>query len=302
MTNNNVQEVLSARREYFEAKREGRIERLENAAASAEKRSDAYYERTMQGLPEFGQPILIGHHSEKRHRRALEKSHDNMRRSVEETRKAEYYAEKAEAAKWNTAISSDDPDALPKLKEKLSSLQALQAHYKTVNKVVKSAKVAKMTEDSDKIEHVAAALGCSPQEAAEHLKGHGLAFQGAGYPSYTLTNNNANIKRVEQRVKKMEKAIAAIAVEGDANEIRIEELGVTVIRNHVVNRYQLNFDKRLTREGWNLLARQNAFKKTREGLFQRQLNTLGQYYMLEKKHGLYAALKALADAGSLFDS
>jgi hypothetical protein len=76
MTQDNVQEVLEARREHFEGKRERQVERFETAAENAAKRSDSYYERSGQGLPDNGQPILIGHHSEKRHRRALDKSND----------------------------------------------------------------------------------------------------------------------------------------------------------------------------------------------------------------------------------
>lgn len=47
------------------------------------------------GIP-LGQPILVGHHSEKRHRRAIEKADNAMRKSVEETEKAEAYNRRAE--------------------------------------------------------------------------------------------------------------------------------------------------------------------------------------------------------------
>jgi hypothetical protein len=303
MTQDKVQQVLEARRQHFEDKREGRIERFEQAAANAAQRSDAYYKRSGEGLPEFGQPILVGHHSEKRHRIALAKAHNAMDKSVEEGKKADYYADKVEAAKSNTSISSDNPDALFLLKEKLESLEAEQAHYKKVNKAVKSAKFKKLTDAVEKINFVREAVECTYAQAAQHIAGHGLAYQGSGYPAYVLTNNNSNMTRIKTRIKDLEKSLEAIADEGEAKEIRIEELGVTVFHNHVESRYQLDFDRRLTRDSWDLLAKQNSFRKTREGLFQRQLNTLSTLYMLEKgdkPYSLYRSLKELADANNLF--
>jgi hypothetical protein len=303
MTQDKVQEVLDARREHFETKRERRVERFETAAANAAQRSDSYYKRSNEGLPEFGQPILVGHHSEKWHRRALAKAHNAMDKSVEEGKKANYYADKAESAKSNTSISSDNPDALSLLKEKLESLEAEQAHYKKVNKVVKSAKFKKLTDGVEKINFVRDAVECTYAQAAQHIGGHGHSCDGPGYPAWRLSNNNANMTRIKQRIKDLEKSLEAIADEDEAKEIRIEELGVTVFHNHVENRYQLDFDRRLTRDGWDLLARRNSFRKTREGLFQRQLNTLSTSYMLEKgdqPYSLYRSLKELADANNLF--
>ncbi len=303
MTQDNVQEVLDARREHFEGKRERRIERFEGAAENAANRSDSYYRQSSEGLPENGQPILIGHHSEKRHRRALDRAWNQMGRSVEESRKAEHYADKAEAARSNTSISSDDPDAIQKLKEKLEQLESDQTQYKSVNKVVKSAKFKKLTDTQEKLDFVKEKLNCSEPQAAQYINGFGLSFNGPGYPQYRLSNNNANMNRIKQRIKELEASLSAITDEGEAKEIRIEELGVTVFHNHVENRYQLDFDKRLTRDGWELLARRNSFRKTREGLFQRQLNTLSVSFMLEKgdqPYSLYRSLKELADANNLF--
>lgn len=78
-----------------------RAERLEQAAKKADERSNQAYKRADDigsHIP-MGQPILVGHHSEKRHRRDIEKIDNAMRTSVEESKKAEYYEEKAEMAK-----------------------------------------------------------------------------------------------------------------------------------------------------------------------------------------------------------
>lgn len=60
----------------------------ENAQARAESRSQAA--ESISSFIPFGQPILVGHHSEKRHRRDIERIRSNVEKSVEEYDKAEY--------------------------------------------------------------------------------------------------------------------------------------------------------------------------------------------------------------------
>jgi hypothetical protein len=58
-----------------------RRERLENKVAKAEERSTASFDRAYEltaNIP-FGQPILVGHYSEGRHRRTLERSDNTIR-------------------------------------------------------------------------------------------------------------------------------------------------------------------------------------------------------------------------------
>ena len=66
---------------------ENRIERSETWAASAEAKSSSHFNTAHQlvaAIP-MGQPVLVGHHSENRHRRALERSDNNMRKACELT-------------------------------------------------------------------------------------------------------------------------------------------------------------------------------------------------------------------------
>jgi len=79
---------------------EGRAEYHDEAAGRAAGRSDARWEAARQirdHIP-MGQPILVGHHSEGRHRRALARADGHERASAEESRKADYHANRAEAA------------------------------------------------------------------------------------------------------------------------------------------------------------------------------------------------------------
>jgi hypothetical protein len=55
----------------------------------------------------MGQPILRGHHSERRHRRDLDRIDSRMRKSIEESRKSEYCAHKADSLGHQVARASE---------------------------------------------------------------------------------------------------------------------------------------------------------------------------------------------------
>lgn len=78
-----------------------------------------------------GTPILIGHHSEGRHRRAIEKIHNDERKGYEATDYAKALDKKADNKLNSYAISSDDPDAVVKLKQKLERLEEEKAEIKS---------------------------------------------------------------------------------------------------------------------------------------------------------------------------
>jgi hypothetical protein len=83
-----------------ESKAGARAERMEGRAekAEAEARHRFSAARAATAAIPFGQPILIGHHSEKRHRAALARSDANMRAGCEASDKAKHYADRAAAA------------------------------------------------------------------------------------------------------------------------------------------------------------------------------------------------------------
>lgn len=75
-----------------------KAERYEEWADKAHQRSEEAFERSeraVAGIP-MGQPILVGHHSERAHRAAIDKSWAAMGKSVEEMHKAEAHESKAE--------------------------------------------------------------------------------------------------------------------------------------------------------------------------------------------------------------
>lgn len=107
--------------ERQEQKKELYQERLEQA----EQRSQAHYEnqsKIASAIP-MGQPILTGHHSEKRHRNDLKKIDNEMRKSIQESEKADYYRNKIDNIDNGKAISSDDPQAIEKLQARIEELE-----------------------------------------------------------------------------------------------------------------------------------------------------------------------------------
>lgn len=121
----------------YRERRQARAVRLQEYANKREAKADAAYTsamNTIDGIPP-GQPILVGHHSERKHRKTLERHDNYMRRSIGDSKKAEEMRSKAvnilEAA--DDAIYSDDPDAIERLQAKLDGLEAERESIKAYN-------------------------------------------------------------------------------------------------------------------------------------------------------------------------
>lgn len=80
--------------EYTVGRKEAKADRYESYSENAQARAEGYH-KCVDNILSFipaGQPILVGHHSEKRHRRDIERMDNNMRKSVEESKKSEYFS------------------------------------------------------------------------------------------------------------------------------------------------------------------------------------------------------------------
>lgn len=169
----------------YAARVEEKRERLNGRAVKAIRASDARYQRSMAITSAWypGQPILVGHHSEGRHRRDLARSNANMRKSVELSRKAERLGERAEAV-GTGGIASDNPEALAMLRAKLDKREARQQRMKDANKATPGT-----------------------------------------FPAWELRNNNAEIRRLRQRIEQIEQLHQAAPIEraGDGWQMREED-------------------------------------------------------------------------------
>ena len=87
----------------------------------------------------LGQPILVGHHSAKHHRKDLNRIDRHFAEAKEHHDKAEYFRRRAAAAESNVVIFSDDPDATEKLVDKIERLKKRQGLMKQANQLIRKA-------------------------------------------------------------------------------------------------------------------------------------------------------------------
>lgn len=236
----------------FEERRQNRVNYAHTQAAKNDKKAEQLYNsaKKMADCIPFGQPILVGHHSEKRDRNFRKKIHNTFGKSFEAQDKAKHYDQKAETIENNTAIFSDDPQALEKLQSKLVSLQQNQEFMKAANKSIKR----KDKEGFLKIPH-----------ATEKMWGQLITpdpMGRVGFAGYSLQNNNAEIARVKKRIAGMEKQTSQETKEAVIN-------GVRMVENVEANRVQLFFDgkpadkvrKQLKANGFRWCPSENAWQR-----------------------------------------
>lgn len=215
--------------DYYERK-ENKLNYYAEKADKLKKESDNLLNAAhakLSAIP-FGQPILIRHYSKKRDRKYRESIDNTMRKAFETEKKAEYYDNRYNSAINNNAISSDDPEAIKKLEERIALLVEKQTAYKTINKIIKSTKLS-LIEKKEKIKN-----DLNLKESTVEKLFIPDCFGGIGIQSFTMTNNNANIRRLKERkeyLKKLEAQTTKIITIGD----------ITIMDNVEDNRIQINF-------------------------------------------------------------
>jgi hypothetical protein len=186
----------------YRERRERRAERLREWADKRETKSTQAYEASnaiVEGIP-FGQPILVGHHSESRHRRDIGRVHRLMDASVEHQRKAEDMNERASTIErqLDQSIYSDDPDAIERLRERIADLEAQRDRIKAYNASCrKGARNVDLLDPKQQQDLAGIAKHASYQ----------LGKRGE-YPSYALSNLGGNIKRNRDRLARLERQAA----------------------------------------------------------------------------------------------
>jgi hypothetical protein len=182
-------EELARRREAYEDRVEARRERLQNAASRARDDSASRLARAnaiANGIP-MGQPVLVGHHSEKRHRRDLDQIHTNMSKGVELAKQADDLSARA-ASVGSGGISSDDPDAIEKLEAKRDRLITSRDRMKKANKLFPKPGWSDALTEAEK-------------KCAES----NFRFWpgGTDKPFPSVSSETANIRRVEERIAQL---------------------------------------------------------------------------------------------------
>jgi len=125
-------------------------------------------------------------------------------------------------------IRSDDPNAIEKIKEQVDSLIEKQAYMKKANAHYRKHKTMKSFMDT---------CDSEAEQWDSNIK-KGYSFHQTPYPSYKLTNNNANIKRLKQRLQKLQ----ALQEKGASPDITFD--GGSIVDSEEAGRVQIFFDEK----------------------------------------------------------
>jgi hypothetical protein len=215
----------------YEQRQEARRERLRDRANRARAEADAAFGRAddiAHAIP-MGQPILVGHHSEKRHRADLRRMDSGMRKGIAKSNEAAELDRRAERV-GSGGVSSDDPEAIAKLRAKLAKREAAQDQMKAINAAWRKAGKPQ-SDDTEAWAEIARAVGCDIGQLSRIRLEMARDFMQRAPYSYHLTNNNGNIRRIRQRIEQLERSAATPQadditgdgwrIEDDAEENRI---------------------------------------------------------------------------------
>lgn len=202
------------RRERLERK----VEKREEWAESRRKKAAAAFEsarKIADGIP-LGQPILVGHHSERRHRRDIARIDAGMSAGVESSKMAEHHESKAAglAAQLDRSVFSDDVDAVAQLEARIAEHEAQRERMKTVNRLWKKGDAAGL-----------AALGVDLDALKTRLAAAGAYWGSRPHLPYELSNLGGRIAADRERIQaiqaRQERTAAAsasaggVVIEGD---------------------------------------------------------------------------------------
>ena len=178
----------------YRERREAKAERLREWADKRDGKAAAGFKRAddIADLIPFGQPILVGHHSEGRARRDQERIRSGMRSGIENSRKAEDFRRRADGIERaaDNAVYSDDVDAVGRLEARIADREAERDRVKAFNgSARKGSPDLSLLDDSQRANILSIA------KVASYQLGKGGAF-----PGYTLSLLGASIRKDKQRL------------------------------------------------------------------------------------------------------
>lgn len=162
-------------------------------------------------------------------------------------------------------IKSDDERAIEKLEEKLQDMRELQEQMKDANRALR-------LKDTEAGDDALREMGYSEEDIKKLREPDYLGR--LGYPDYALQNNNANIHRVEGRIKDLK----AVKAKGSSEQ---EYRTFKVVENTEAMRYQIIFDGKPEPEIRDLLKSHGFKWAPSQGAWQRQITANGRYALKE---------------------
>lgn len=158
-------------------------------------------------------------------------------------------------------IKSGDEDAVEKLEKKLEDLKTVQEKMKAANRAIRMKDVEK---GNAKLKE----LGFSESQIKE-LRAPDFCGR-VGFPDYALQNNNANIHRVEDRLKSLKAAKASGTQETENDFFK-------VVRNAETMRLQIFFEGKPEPEVRDILKKNGFRWAPSNSAWQRHLNRNSEF-------------------------
>ena len=160
-------------------------------------------------------------------------------------------------------IMSDDTNAIAKLEAKLIALQAEQEKMKAVNAYYRKNKTLDgcpvMTEDEIR--------------TAKADMTNGWRCEDKPFPTWALSNNNANIRRIKERIENLQKEAQKAAELPKQEELHD---GYTMKENAEIGRIQFIFEGKPDADTRTLLKSHGFKWAPSQGAWQRMLNDNGR--------------------------
>jgi hypothetical protein len=205
----------------YRDRREARAERLRDWAEKRDSKAESAYQaaRATADMIPLGQPILVGHYSQKSDTNRRNRMAANFDRSFEHAQKASDMRSRAdniESAAAN-AIYSDDPDAIERLQEKIAGLEAERARLKAFNA---SCRKTKGQGDRSLLDDAQRA----GLESIERVCAYQLGKFGE-MPTYASSNISGNLSRLRKRLEQLEGRAALNDLAGDELDAIIDHFG-----------------------------------------------------------------------------
>lgn len=237
----------------YEDKQEAKRERLQERAT----RLDAEAKRRMDSADHLagvmnGQPILVGHHSEKRHRRDIDRMDRDTRKSIDQSSEAVELRRRAEAV-GTGGISSDDENAVSKLRERIEKKEHDRDRMKTINKLYRK-------RDAEGLKNEARTLKGLERYTLEALDAtlkDAYSWEKAPFPKYQISNLGASIRSDKKRLVELE---AVEERRSEADEVLVgsgvaDGVPFKALEDRVDNRLVFDFESKPSRRALDLLKK-----------------------------------------------
>ena len=181
----------------YRERREAKAQRLRDWADQRDARAEAARAEGTQQLEAIplGQPILRGHHSEKRDRNYRQRAVNKLSSAHEDNRKATQMRDRANTidAAAAKAIYSDDPDPAQLLTEKITALEEQRSRITAFNASCRKGAPDPSLLDPRQQRDLLDTIALTPYNLGK----------GGQFPTYVLSNISGRLSKLRKRLAQL---------------------------------------------------------------------------------------------------